>query len=128
MTNNGKFGQKSVLDWVKYGQFWSFCRFFPKVRLRLTQNGQFHPISNFSHLLPSKRIIFAEILKIFISDGGGVHQQFFSSFSTILNCFTPKGLQMTHNGKFGQKKWLRLGQNGQFWSFCRFFSPKRGWD
>ena len=28
---------------------------------------------------------------------------------------------MTHNGKFCQKKWFRLAQNGQFWSFCRFF-------
>ena len=94
------------VSWIgsNMANFGHFAGFSPKVMLRLTQNGQFHPISNFSHLLPSKRIIFVEILKIFISDGGGLHQQIFLSFSTFLNCFTPKGLQMTHNGKFGQKK------------------------
>ena len=50
-----------------------------------------------------------------------LHQQFFFSFSTFLNHFTLKHLKMTLNGKFYQKKWLRLGQNGQFWSFCRLF-------
>ena len=102
------------------GQFWSFCRFFPQERLGLTQNGQFHPIHNFSHLFPPKHLIFAEISKIFIS-GGRVHWQIFLSFSTFSNCFTPKGLQMTHNGKFGQKSVLDLVKYGQFWSFCRFF-------
>ena len=54
--------------------FWSFCRFFylfPKMRLKLTQNGQCHPIHNFSHLLPPKYLNFGEISKIFIPGGGG---------------------------------------------------------
>ena len=75
MTHNGKFGQKSGLDWVKMAIFAYFSIFSPKMRLRLTQNGQFHLIHNFSHLLPPKRLIFGEISKIFIS--GGVHRQIF---------------------------------------------------
>ena len=75
MTHNGKFGQKSCLDWVKMAIFAYFSIFSPKMRLRLTQNGQFHLIHNFSHLLPPKHLIFREIPKIFIS--AGVHWQFF---------------------------------------------------
>ena len=79
MTHNGKFGQKSGLDWVKMAIFAYFSMFSPKMRLRLTQNGQFHLIHNFSHLLPPKHLIFGEISKIFIS-GEGVHQQIFWVF------------------------------------------------
>ena len=82
ITHNCKFCQKSWLDWVKtakFGYFAYFLSFPPKWRLRLTRNGQFHPIHNFSHLLPPKHIIFGEISKIFIS-GGGVHQQIFWVF------------------------------------------------
>ena len=73
MTNNGKFGQKSGLDWVKTANFACFSIFSPKMRLRLTRNGQFHLIHNFSHLLPPKHLIFGEISKF--SFLGGVHQQ-----------------------------------------------------
>ena len=76
MTHNGKFGQKSGLDWVKMAIFRYFSIFSPKMRLRLTRNGQFHLIHNFSHLLPPKHLIFGEMSKIFIS-WGGVHRQFF---------------------------------------------------
>ena len=79
MTHNGKFGQKSGLDWVKMAIFAYFSIFSPKMRLRLTRNGQFHLIHNFSHLLPPKHLIFGEISKIFIS-GEGVHQQIFWVF------------------------------------------------
>ena len=75
MTHNCKFGQKSGLDWVKMAIFAYFSIFSPKMRLRLTQNGQFHLIHNFSHLLPPKHLIFGEISKIFIL--GGVHRQIF---------------------------------------------------
>ena len=63
-------------------QFWSFCCFSifsPKMRLRLTWNGQFHLIHNFSHLLPPMHLILREISKIFIP-GGGVHWQIFWVF------------------------------------------------
>ena len=67
MTHNGKFGQKCGLDWVKTAIFAYFSIFSPKMMLRLTRNGQFHLIHNFSHLLPPKHLIFGEISKIFIS-------------------------------------------------------------
>ena len=70
MTHNCKFGQKSGLVWVKTAIFAYFSIFSPKMRLRLTQNGQFHLIHNFSHLLPPKHLIFGEISKIFISGKG----------------------------------------------------------
>ena len=71
-----KFGKKSGLDWVKMANFGHFAGFSLKVMLRLTRNGQFHPIHNFSHLLPPKCLIFGEISK-FLFLGGGVHWQIF---------------------------------------------------
>ena len=82
--------------WFRLGQnsqFWSFCRFFylsPKVRLRLTRNGQFHPIHNFSHLLPPKHLIFGEISKIFISGGEGGYIGKFFEFSNFFELFHTK--------------------------------------
>ena len=106
MTHNGKFGQKSGLDLVKMAIFAYFSIFSPKMRLRLTRNGQFHLIHNFSHLLPPKHLIFGEISKIFISGGGGGTSANFWSFPTFSNRFKPMLLKMTHNGKFGQKSGL----------------------
>ena len=83
ITHNWKFGLKSGLDWVKTAKFGHFTGFSifssifsPKMRLRLTRNGQFYLIHNFSHLFPPRRLISGEIPKIFIS-WGGVHQQIF---------------------------------------------------
>ena len=101
MTHNGKFWQKSGLDWLKmsnFGHFACFSIFSPKMRLRLTRNGQFHPIHNFSHLLPPKHLIFGDISKIFVLGGGTLAN--FLSFSTFSNCFTLNQLKMTHNGQF----------------------------
>ena len=83
ITHNCKFGLKCGLDWVKmtkFGHFTGFSIFFPifspKMRLRLTRNGQFYLIHNFSHLFLPRHLISWEISKIFIS-GRGVHQQIF---------------------------------------------------
>ena len=95
------------------------------MRLRLTLNGQFHPIHNFSHLLPPKHLIFGEISKIFIPGGGGYISKFLS-FSTFSNCFTLKWLKMTHNGQFCQKcglDWLQMANFGHFAGFS-IFSPQ----
>ena len=122
MTHNGKYCQKCGLDWLKmanFGHFACFSIFFPKMRLRLTRNGQFHLIHNFSHLLSPKHLIFVEISKIFIPRGDTLAN--FLSFSTFLNHFKLKQLKMTHNGKFCQKSGLGLAQNGQFCSFSMFF-------
>ena len=122
MTHNGKFGQKSGLDWVKMAIFAYFSIFSPKIRLRLTRNGQFHLIHNFSHLLPPKHLIFGEISKIFIS-WWGVTSANFLSFPTFSNHFTPMRLEMTHNGKFGQKSgldWVKMA----IFAYFSIFSPK----
>ena len=116
MTLNGKFCQKSDLDWLQNANFHHFAGlsiFSPKMRLRLTWNGQFHPIHNFSHLLPPKCLIFGEISKIFIPLGGISAN--FLSVSTFLNHFTLKWLKMTYNGKFCQKSgldWLKMTNFG----------------
>ena len=91
------------------------------MRLRLTRNGQFHLIHNFSHLLPPKHLIFGEISKIFISGGGTLAN--FLSFPTFSNRFTPMRLKMTHNGKFGQKTglgWVKMA----IFAYFFIFSPK----
>ena len=121
MTHNGKFGQKSGLDWVKMANLACFFIFSPKMRLRLTRNGQFHLIDNFSHLLPPKHLIFGEISKMFISRGGTLVN--FLSFPNFSNHFTPMLLKMTHNCKFGQKcglDWVKMANLACF----SIFSPK----
>ena len=95
MTHNGKFCQESGLDWLKmaiFGPFACFPIFSPKMRLRLTWNGQFHPIHNFSHLLPPKHLIFGEISKIFIPGGGGYIGKFFQFFN-FFKSFPTKAAQ-----------------------------------
>ena len=117
MTHNGKFGQKK---WLRLGQNGHFCIFFylfPKMRLRLTQNGQFHLIHNFSHLLPPKHLIFGEISKIFISGGGGYIGKFFE-FSNFFKSFHTNAAENDPQWQIWPKKWLRLSQNGHF---CIFF-------
>ena len=116
MTLNGKFCQKNDLDWLQKANFHHFTGlsiFSPKMRLRLTWNGQFHLIHNFSHLLSPKCLISGEISKIFIPVGGISAN--FLSFSTFLNHFTLKWLKMTYNGKFCQKSgldWLQMTNFG----------------
>ena len=119
MTHNGKFGQKSSLDWVKMAIFAYFSIFSPKMRLRLTRNGQFHLIHNFSHLC-HQSISFLEKSQKFHFYGGGGTSAIFWSFPTFSNCFTPMRLEMTHNGKFGQKSgldWVKMAILHIFLSF-----------
>ena len=116
-----KFGQKSGLDWVKMANLACFSIFSPKMRLRVTRNGQFDLIHNFSHLLPPKHLIFEEISKIFISGGGTL--AIVLSFPMFSNCFTPIRLKMTHNCKFGQKSGLDCVKMANLACFS-IFSPK----
>ena len=111
--------------WLRLGQNGQFCIFFylfPQNEAEITQNGQFHLIHNFSHLLPPKHLIFGEISKIFVSARGGTSANFLS-FPTFSNCFTPMQLEMTHNGKFGQKSgldWVKMA----IFAYFSIFSPK----
>ena len=98
-----------------------FSIFSPKMRLRLTRNGQFHPIHNFSHLLPPKHLIFGEISKISISGGGAGYISKFFEFSNFFKSFHTNTAENDPQWQIWPKKWLRLSQNGQYFSI---FSPK----
>ena len=116
------FAKKSGLDWLQmanFGHFAGFSIFSHKMRLRLTQNGQFHPIHNFSHLLPPKGLIFGEISKVFIPGRGYIGK--FFEFFIFFESFHTEAAQNDTQWPILPKKWLRLAPNGQFWSFCRFF-------
>ena len=119
MTHNCKFGQKSGLDCVKMANLACFSIFFPKMRLGLTRNGQFHLIHNFSHLLPPKHLIFEEISKIFIS--GGEYIGKFFEFSNFFKLFQTNAAENDPQLQIWPKKWLRLCQNGQFGMFFYLF-------
>ena len=85
------------------------------MRLRLTRNGHFHLIHNFSHLLPPKHIIFGEISKIFVPGGGTSANFLFSNFFKLFHTNTAENDPQL---QIWPKRWLRLGQNGHF---CIFF-------
>ena len=124
VIDNGKFCQKSGLDWLQtdnFGHFAGFSIFSPKMRLRLTWNGQFHLIHNFSHLLPPKCLIFWEISKKIIPVLRGNISNFFEFFNFFANHFTLRVAQNDPQWQILPKKWLRLAKNSQFRSFCRFF-------
>ena len=84
-------------------------------RLRMTQNGQFHLIHNFSNLFPPKWLVFGQISKFFIFWGGGGTLAKFSQICNFLNHFQ---LENDPQWPILPPKWLRLAQNGQFWSIC----------
>ena len=105
--------------WLRLSQNGHFCIFFylfPQNEAEITQNGQFHLIHNFSHLLPPKHLIFGEISKIFISGGGYIGK--FFEFSNFFKSFHTNAAGNDPQWQIWPKKWLRLGQNGHF---CIFF-------
>ena len=122
MTHNCKFGQKSGLDWVKMAIFAYFSIFSPKMRLRLTGNGQFHLIHNFSHLLPPKHLIFGEISKFSCQGGGGGYIGKFFEFSNFFKSFHTNVAENDPQWQIWPKKWFRLSQNGHFCIFFYLFS------
>ena len=91
------------------------------MRLRFIQNGHFHVIHNFSHLLPPKHLISSKISKICISGGGRYIGKFFEFFN-FLDSFHTKLAKNDPQWWILPKKSVRLAQNGQFWSFSRFFN------
>ena len=98
---------------ANFGHFAGFSIFSPKMRLRLTRNGQFHPIHNFSHLLPPKHLIFWEIQRIFVLGGGYIDK--FVEFFNFFESFHTKATQNDPQWPILLPKWLRLARNGQFW-------------
>ena len=81
------------------------------MRLRFTQNGQFHPIHNFSHLLPPKCLIFGEISKILFL-GGYINK--LCEFFNFFEWFDTKWGQIDPQWPILPPNWLGLAQNGQF--------------
>ena len=83
----------------------------------MTWNGQFHLILNFSNLFPPKQLIFGKISKFFIFWGaGGYISQIFPDLQLFESFPTGNDPQWP----IVPPKWLRLAQNGQFWSFFNF--------
>ena len=105
--------------WLRLAQNGHFCIFFylfPQNEAEITQNGQFHLIHNFSHLLPPKYLIFEEISKIFIWGGGYIGK--FFEFCNFFNSFHTNVAGNDPQWQIWPKKWLRLAQNGHC---CIFF-------
>ena len=94
--------------------------FSAKMRLRLTWNGQFSPDSQLFPSFTTKASHFWRNLKSALFYGGYISQIFWV-LSTFSNHFTPEQAQNDPQWRILPKKWLRLAQNSQFWSFCRFF-------
>ena len=120
MTHNGKFGEESVVDQVKMAKFGHFAGFSPKVRLGLTRKW---PISPNSQLFPSfdtKAYHFWRTLKNFHFWGEGTLANFFEFFN-FFESFHTKKAPNDPQWQIWSKRWFKWGQNGQFWSFCRFF-------
>ena len=98
------------------GHFCIFFYLFPQKEAEITQNGQFHLIHNFPHLLPQNRLIFGEISNIFVS--GGWYISKFFEFSNFFKSFHTNVAENDPQWQIWPKKWLRLSQNGHF---CIFF-------
>ena len=121
MTHNGKFGQKSGLDWVKMAIFAYFSIFPPKWGwdwLGMVNFTWFTTFPIFCH----QSISFLEKSQKFSFLGGGILAIFWS-FPTFSNCFTPMRLEMTHNGTFGQKCGLDWAKMAIF-AYFSIFSPQ----
>ena len=91
-----------------------FARFttFPIFPTEVAQNDLEWPISPNFQLFPPKHLIFGEMTKFFIPEGGHIGNSF--EFFNFLNHFTPKWLKMTYDGKFCQKSgllwWEKIGK------------------
>ena len=123
MTHNAKFSQKKWVRLAQNGQFWSFCRFFPIMRLRFIQNGHFHAIHNFSHLLPPKHLISSKISKICISWGERYIGKFFEFFN-FLDSFHTKLDKNDQQWQILPKSgldWLKMANFGHFVGFPHNF-------
>ena len=116
MTHNGKFGQKSGLDWVKTAIFAYFSIFSPKMRLRLLRMVNFTWFTTFP-IFCHQSISFLEKSQNFHFWGGGYIGKFFE-FSNFFKWFHTNVAGNDPQWQIWPKKWLRLGPNGHF---CIFF-------
>ena len=87
MTHNGKFGQKSGLDWVKVAIFAHFSIFFPQNEAEIDSEWSTSPDSQLFPSFATKASHFWRNLKKFCFGGGGTSANFLS-FPTFSNRFT----------------------------------------
>ena len=118
MTHNAKFSQKSELDCSKR-PILVILHVFPHNEAQIHSEWPFSCNSQLFLSFATKASHFIRNLKNLHFWGEGTSANFWS-FSTFWIPFKPNWLKLTHNGEFCKKKSVRLAQNGQFWSFCRF--------
>ena len=96
------------IKWHRLGQNGHFCIFFylfPQNDAEIDSEWSISPDSQLFPSFATKASHFWRNLKNFHFWEGGFIGNFWS-FPTFSNCFTPMRLEMTHNGKFGQKSGL----------------------
>ena len=95
---------KKSLRLVQNGQFGMFFYLFPQNEAEIDSEWSISPDSQLFPSFATKASHFWRNLKNSCFWGGTSAN--FLSFPTFSNCFTPMRLEMTHNGKFGQKSGL----------------------
>ena len=114
--------------WLRLGQNGHFCIFFylfPQMRPRLLEMVNFTWFPTFP-IFCQQSISFLEKSQKLSFLRGGTSANFLS-FPTFSNRLTPMWLEMTHNGKFGQKSgldWVKMA----IFAYFSIFSPKWGRD
>ena len=125
MTHNGKFGQKSGLDWVKTGHFCIFFYLFPQNEAEIDSEWSISPDSQLSPSFATT-LIFGEISKIFQSAVFTAMQLEIGKFGQISGLHWVKMAIFIYFSIFSHKMRLRLTQNGQFHlihNFSHLLSP-----
>ena len=119
---------KSGLDWLKTGQFWSFCRFFhqfpPKWGSDWLWNGQFSPDLHqtfrtgliFCHL---SHLIFGEISRSALFYGGYISK--FFEFLNFFKLFHTREAQNDPQWQILPKSGFRLAQNSSILVILQVF-------
>ena len=96
---------------TRNGQFCQICNFsnlFPPKWLRMTRNGQFHPIRNFSNLFPPKCLRMTQNGQL-------------CPICNFSNFFPPMWLRMTRNGQFCMAKIKYTLIQGNFYERLLFY-------
>ena len=125
MTHNVQLCHRSGLDWLKMAHFGKFSTF--PIFSHKKQIDSEWPIFPYSHLFqsfPTKTSHFFPNFQIFISRGGGYIGQFSKIFQ-LFKSFPTEVAQNDQQLPILPPKWLRLSQNGQFWSIFNFSHKKQ---
>ena len=119
MTHNAKFSQKSGLDWLKQ-PILVILQVFPHNEAQIHSEWPFSCNSQLFLSSATKASHFIWNLKNLHFWGGRYISKFFEFFN-FLDSFHTKLAKNDPQWQILPKKSVILAQNGQFWSFCRFF-------